>query len=95
VKTIIRLRDLASLPIHHGDEWASHIVREARTALERADLRFNNRNGRMLLHDETVERFKDESHFCPHPDTDAVMRWEFSRHITNACSRITRGHPAI
>lgn len=92
MKRIIYLSDLAHLEVY--TTFKPNLVYEARSAMIKAKLRFDNLYGRIHSIQGELERYSNQSDFVPHVTEEDVMRWEFSRQINNAASRIQRGYKA-
>lgn len=88
----IRLSDLDYLPTPQGRvvQYPEATLAQARAALERRGLRFDNRTG--VLRDDNGWLSKPSGYqHEPHETPADVMEWEFRPAILNAASRITRG----
>lgn len=92
MKRIIRLSDCVG--IEPKTTHPAQLVQRAIQALIKADLRFDNRCGRIHDKEGNLERYVSQSDFTPLETLEDVMRWEFSRHINNACQRILNGYSA-
>lgn len=94
MKRIIHLEDCAGLPVH-GDRYPASLLTPARAALVKRKLRYDNRTGSIHSSDGQLERLVSPSEHTPHTSLEDVMRWEFSRQINNAASRLSRGFTAV
>lgn len=92
---MIHLADCAHIPAaipRHA--YPAELLAQGRAALVKAGLRFDPRTGRLRDNSGELERYSRQSDYAPHESLDDVTRWEFSRHIANAASRLSRGYPA-
>ncbi len=92
----IRLQDCQGMPVRSGTTTflAGHLA-EAREALEKIGLRYDNATGIMRDNRGIREKLCDSRAHVPHKTLDEVMYWEFSRYIRNAASRLARGYSAV
>lgn len=88
---MIHLRDLTDLSFTKPIEAPPAVVHQARAALERRNLRLDNRTGRIYDRQECVEHFVHPEDHQPHRSLQRVMDWEFRRYVANSVSRILRG----
>lgn len=91
MKRIIRLADLADIKCEPA-RFPESLMKEARAALVKRNLRWDNSKGTMRTSEGLIERFSNPSDHIPHNCVEDVMRWEFSRYINNSASRISRGY---
>lgn len=72
-----------------------HYIEEARKALAKMGLRFDNKTGVTRNNrDGVISSYIVRSEFKPYATEAEVLRWEFRGWILNAASRVKRGLPA-
>lgn len=92
MKRLIRLVDIPEIETPDHREYSRELLERGRAALVGRNLRYDNATGIIRDNSGELERFKKQADHVPHNTEQDVMRWEFSRYINNAASRISRGY---
>ena len=88
----VYLKNLAHIPTPDHNDYGPELMRDARAALERDNLRYDNATG--VVYDKLgwLSRFSNPADHEPFASEHDVMRWVFRAHIANAASRKARGY---
>ncbi len=90
----IRLADCEHLPTPDHDKYSWSIMHQARVALVKRGLRYDNATGKLRDNTGLLEEYVKPNDHVPHATLEDVMRWEFRRQIANSASRLSRGYSA-
>lgn len=88
---IIRLADLAHLPLSPHQEYSAAEMEAARAHHVRRGLRYNTRTGVTSDRDGWRARFSNAVDIPSDYDAADVLQWLFRPEISNSASRVRRG----